>query len=136
MRRSRVRLILSLLLLLLAGGLGLHWWLVRHTEEILQELVRQESDGKVALQVTKARLRYRAHRVSLENVRLFSRDTAEEHAAFDLHFKSVDLQLASFSDMIFRGLLVGRLTSMTGTTSSPRKIIAAIRTCRATNFIE
>ena len=36
----------------------------------------------------------------------FSRDTAEEHAAFDLHFKSVDLQLASFSDMIFRGLLV------------------------------
>ncbi|HRU60799.1 MAG TPA: hypothetical protein P5565_04955 [Bacteroidia bacterium] len=106
MRRSRVRLILSLLLLLLAGGLGLHWWLVRHTEEILQELVRQESDGKVALQVTKARLRYRAHRVSLENVRLFSRDTAEGHAAFDLHFKSVDLQLASFSDMIFRGLLV------------------------------
>lgn len=105
MRRPKVRLLIIASLLLLAVGLAGHYWLVRHTEEILQQLVEQESGGKVVLEVDKARLRYRTRRVTLENVRLVSRDTSEGRAAFDLRFRLLDLHIASFSDLLFRGRL-------------------------------
>lgn len=106
MRRSKIRWLILVLLLLLAGGLAMHAWLLRHTEDILQELVRQESDGRVTMQVEKARLRYRKHRLSLEQVRLVCRDTSSGRAAFDLLFASVELSVASFSDLLFRGKLI------------------------------
>lgn len=93
-----------ILVVVVALGLlvaAMHFWLVNHAEQLISEVVRRESNGKVKLDLEKINYNYRTRQLRLKNAVLYN-DPDDTLSAYRFQIPEIRLRLLSLRELIFQ----------------------------------
>lgn len=108
LRKRHVRITLYLLGLLVALFFLLQWLIRNHTKDLIEELITQETRGKVRLDIGKLKFSfYPITHIDIHDTRLEVMDSAGQLPSYSIKIKYLGLQLQSLRSFLFqRQLLV------------------------------
>ncbi|MBS1655834.1 MAG: hypothetical protein JSU05_13365, partial [Bacteroidetes bacterium] len=103
-RRKKILKRSGWVLLIIAVVLGsFHIWFVNHAEQVIEELVAENSHGKIRLKLKKFRFNYFSHKMELQKAQFITTDTTEANSAYRFNAERIKLELHSFWTLVFQG---------------------------------
>ncbi|HSU28999.1 MAG TPA: hypothetical protein VLJ68_11490 [Chitinophagaceae bacterium] len=97
---------------LLILATALHFWLVNHAEEIIQNLVESKSNGQIKLKVESFRFNWFSTKIELRKAVFYTTDTATATSSYRFAVKKIKLQVKSIFPLIFRQRLLIKLLDL------------------------
>ncbi|MEO5564653.1 MAG: hypothetical protein ABIR18_14500 [Chitinophagaceae bacterium] len=88
------------------GGLivllvGFHFWFVNHAEEMIENLVNEQSNGKLHLQVKKFKFNWFSRKMELQQAVFYSTDTIDASTAYRFKVDKLKIQVKKILPVIF-----------------------------------
>lgn len=78
-----------------------HFWFVNHAESLIEDIVRQQSHGKLYLDVGKFRFNWLNRKMELRNAVFYSTDTATASTAYRFRVDRIKIQVKEILPLIF-----------------------------------
>jgi hypothetical protein len=86
---------------LVALAVSFHFWFVNHAEEIIENLVSSQSNGKLHLKVKKFKFNWFSKKMELEHAVFYSTDTATSSAAYQFDVERLQLEVKAVFPILF-----------------------------------
>ncbi len=97
-----VKLVLLFCLIVAIAMIVLYQYAIRHAASFLSQLVYEKSDGKVALEIRKVKVKWFANTVLLENAHLYNTEREVEDTHYDFHIEQLSLRMTDMVGLFFR----------------------------------
>lgn len=95
------KITIYILIFLLIVGVVLYQYAIRHAATLLEELVHNKSDGKVALKVNNVKFRWAKNTVLLNNSHLYNTERDTDNTKYDFHIQQLSLNMTDVFALIF-----------------------------------
>lgn len=78
-----------------------HFWFINHAEQLIEDLVDAQSNGKLKLQVQKFKFNWFSNKMELRNAVFYSTDTATASTAYRFKVENIKLQVKEILPLVF-----------------------------------
>lgn len=104
--RRRLKIWLLVLLFLTVAVLLFHLWFVRHTEYLIRELVRVESNGRLSFDAKKVSINYWHRRIEFDGVSLHTVGSDTSGNVYEVSCPKMVVQLQKLRPLLFKKQLL------------------------------
>jgi hypothetical protein len=104
--RRRLKILFFVLLFLTAAAWLFHLWFVRHTEYLIRELVRVESNGRLSFEAQKVSINYWHRRIEFDGVSLHTVGSDTAGNVYEVSCPKMVVQLQKLRPLLFKKQLL------------------------------